>query len=117
MTRGPGAAVDGDTKGSLHRHPDGADSARPQNGMQLRCKYGLLASEEPAVDPATEGTQVIGDIHRATRGTCDQGQTVTVTVTGDRTGRRALLARGMPEDENGERRPPEWHRALNECGH
>ena len=110
MTRGPGTtsapipqwgtAADGDSKGTLHRHPDGA---RPENGMQSRRKYGLLASEDPAGDPAAVGTQVRRDGHGTTRGIPDQGQ--TEMETGDRTGKRTLLACSMSEDNNGERRP------------
>ena len=55
-----GTAADKDSMGTLHRHSDGADGARPENGMELRRKYGLLAPEEPAGDPAAAGTQVIG---------------------------------------------------------
>ena len=34
------------------RHHDGADGARPKHDALARRKYGLLASQEPAVDPA-----------------------------------------------------------------
>ena len=39
------------------------------------------------------------------------------TETGDRTGQRALLARGMPVDSDEEKRTPKWQWALNACGH
>ena len=35
----------------------------------------------------------------------------------DRTGQRALLPRGLPEDADEEWRPPKQPRALNACGH
>ena len=111
MISGPGAVADGDIKRNLHRHPD---VTRPENGMQLRREYGLLASEEPAVDPASAGTQVRGDGHGVTKGTDEQGQ--TATETGDGTRQRALLARGMPEEDIGEWRPPECQRVLSVCG-
>ena len=115
MTRGPGTAVllipqrvtaaDEDSVGTLHRHSDGANGNRPKNGMQWRLKYVLLEPEELEEDLAAAGTQIIGAVHRAKRGVDNQGR--TVTKTGDGTRQRALLARGMPEEDNGERRPPE----------
>ena len=113
MPRGPmtsappspqqGTAADKYSVGTLHRHPDGAGNASPENGMQLCRKYGLLALEKPAGDSAAAGTQVRGYGHGATRGTDNQ----RATETADGTGQRVLLASGMPEDDNGERRPPE----------
>ena len=38
-----GTAADGDNVGSTHRHTNGADIARPKNGMHTRREYGLLA--------------------------------------------------------------------------
>ena len=83
MTHGPGkaalpspqwgTATDGDSAGTLHRHSDGTDSARPKNDMQSRRKCALLAPEEPAGDPAATGTQVRGGGHRSARGADDQG--------------------------------------------
>ena len=92
-------AADRDSKGNLHRHPNGADGARPKNGMQLCHEYSLMALEEPVGDTAAVGTQVRGDSHWATRGANNQGQ--TETETGDGTGQRTLLARGMPEEDDG----------------
>ena len=66
-------AADKDRVGTLHRHSNGADGARPKNSMQLRREYVLLAPEEPLGDPADAGTQVRGAGHRDTRGTDDQG--------------------------------------------
>ena len=94
-----GKAADGDSAGTLHRHSVSADGARPENGMQLRCEYGLLAPEEPAGDPDVAGTQVRRDGHRATRGTDDPGQ--RATDMGDGTGQSILLTHGMPEDDDG----------------
>ena len=39
------------------------------------------------------------------------------TDTGDQNGQGALLECGHPEDDNEERKPPEWQRMLNACGH
>ena len=36
----------------LHRHPDGADGARPKHGALVRREYSILAPEEQAGDPA-----------------------------------------------------------------
>ena len=66
-------AADGDSAGTHNRHPNSADGARPQNGMQSRREYGLLAPEEPTVDPAVAGTQVRQEGHGATRETDDEG--------------------------------------------
>ena len=115
MTLRPGTAADRDSKGNLHRHPDGADGARPKNGMQLRCKYGLLAPEDLAGNPDTAGTQVRGDVQEDTRRTEEQG--LRPTDTGDGTVQRALLARGMLEDKEKVRRNPERQRAINACIH
>ena len=56
-----------------------------------------------------------GDGHGATRAT--EGQVQREKETGDRNGQRALLACGMPEDVDKERRPPNRPRALNARGH
>ena len=87
MTRRPGTAAapilhwgmtaDEDSVGPLKRHTVGADGDRPQNGMQLCCKYGSMAPEEPADNPAAAETQIRGAGHRATRGTKEQGKTMT----------------------------------------
>ena len=53
-------AADRDSKGNLHRHPNGADGARPKNGMQLCHEYSLMALEEPVGDtgaPASRKTR------------------------------------------------------------
>ena len=39
-------AVDNNSAGPLSRQYDGADGARPENGMHLHCKYDLLVPEE-----------------------------------------------------------------------
>ena len=114
MTSGPGllapsspqrvTAADGDSAGTHHRHTNSADGARTERAI----KYGLLALAEPAGDPASAGTQVSGDGHGATRGAEIQGH--RATEMGYRTGQRALLARGMLEDNDRERRPPERQR-------
>ena len=96
--------VDRDRAGTLHRHSNGAENARPKNGMQLRRKYGLLEPEEPTGDPAAAGTQVRGGGHGATSGVDGQGW--GETETGDGTGQRALLVHGMLEDNNKDRRTP-----------
>ena len=72
--------------------------------MQSRCKYGILAPEEPAGNPDTTETQEIGAGHWATRGA--EAQRWTETETGNKTGQRALLARGMPVVDNGGRSIP-----------
>ena len=97
-------AADRDSTGTLHRHPDGANGTRSENGMKSRCEYGFLAPEEPAGNPSTAGTQVSGDGHRATMGTDDPGQRATETRDG--TGQRALLVRSTPEEDNREQRSP-----------
>ena len=106
-----GTAADGDRAGTQHRHPDGADGARPGRAS----KYGLLAPADPAVDPAAAGTQVSGDIHGATSET--EGQVQRATETRDRTVQRALLVCGMLKDNDGEQRPPEWQCAINARSH
>ena len=56
MARGPRTATlprpndtvaDDDSVGTLPWQSDGADGARPENGMHPRFKHGLLAQEEP----------------------------------------------------------------------
>ena len=53
----------GDSTQTPHRHPDEADSARPEHGALARRKYGLMATEDPAGDAAAVVTQVIRDGH------------------------------------------------------
>ena len=128
MTLGKGPAAppipqrsttaDIDSSGNPHRHPDGADSsngARPKNSGLARREYDLLAQAEPVGNPISAGTQLSRGSHEATMGTDDQDQ--QATETGDGIGQCALLARGMSEDKNKERRPPKWKRVLNACGH
>ena len=77
MTRGPGpaaplhpqwsTATDRDSVGTLHRHPDIADGARPKHAN----KYGLLAPAETVGDPDVAGTQVRVDDHGAIMGVKD----------------------------------------------
>ena len=107
-----GTAADKDSAETLHRHPYGA---RAKHGALARRKYGLLAPAETAGDPAASETQVSGDGHKATMGTDDENQ--RERETGDRTGQRTLLARGMPEDSKEARRYPEHQRMLNRCIH
>ena len=93
-----GTAADDDSMGLQQRKFDSVDGARPKKGMNLRCKYVILAPEELVGGPATAGPWVKGTGHGATRGTEDQGQ-------------RALLARGIQELVNKEQIPP------NGCAH
>ena len=86
----------------MHSHTNGADSARPKNGMHTRRKYGLLVPTEPADDTASAGTQLSGDCHEATRGASKQAH--MATETGDRTGQRALLVRAPSARHEGGRR-------------
>ena len=79
-----GTATDNNSAGPQKKHYDGADGARPKNGMQLSREYGILASEKPVGDPATAGPWVRGAGHGATRGTADQGR--MKTEVGDKTG-------------------------------
>ena len=67
-----GTAADKDSAGSMHRHTNGADSARPKNGMHTRREYGLLAPTEPAENPAAAGTKVSKDSHEANMDTANQ---------------------------------------------
>ena len=53
-------------KARPHRHPDGANGARPKYDALSRRKYGLLAPEEPAGDPYTVEPQGSGDIPKET---------------------------------------------------
>ena len=71
--------------------------------------------EDPVGNPAAAENQVSRDCHEATRGTKDQDE--MGTETWDRTRQCALLACGMPEDSDKERRPPERQRPLNACSH
>ena len=75
-----------------HRHPNGANGARPK----CTSKYGLLAPADTAGNPAAAEIQVRGDGHEATIGMGDQGK--RETETGNWARQRALLAHGMPED-------------------
>ena len=110
MTSGPGpvapsipqqvTAADRDSAGIQHRHPDSANSARRGHASE----YSLLALVEPAGDPAATRTQVSRESHRTTRGKEDQCQRATKTSYS--TGQHALLACGMPEDNDRGRRPP-----------
>ena len=59
-----GTAADRNKVRPQKGHSDGADSARPKNGMHSRRKYGILSQKEPAGDPATEGPRLV-------RGTAD----------------------------------------------
>ena len=115
MPHGPGTAAllspqrgtvaDRYRAGPMHRHYDSANGARPENGIQLRRDYSLLTPEELVSDPAVAGTQVRGAGHEATSGTDDLGQ--TAMETGDETGQHALLARGMPEVNDGKKETPQ----------
>ena len=85
---------------STQRHPDGADGARPGHGALARCKYGLLALEEPAGNPAAAGPQGSGDSPENTTGT--GGTDKRETGTGERNEQRAPLANGQPLDKEEE---------------
>ena len=98
-----------------HRHPGGANGARPEHGALARRKYGLLSLEDPAGDPAAVGPQ---DSRNIPEETLETGSTYgRETGTGGRNGETALLACSQPEDEAEERVPPERQRALNICSH
>ena len=62
------AAAD-DNAGNLPQQSDGANGARPKNGMHLRREYGLLATEDPEGGRANTGPWERGDGHGATGGT------------------------------------------------
>ena len=106
-----GTAAGRGSKVRPHRHPDGAKGAVHERAS----KYSLLVPAELACDPDAAEIQEGGDGHEATMGTGDQY--VRETDTGDQTGKRALLARGMPEDADKERIPPKRQHALNACSH
>ena len=94
MMRGPrtaaplrpqqGMSTDEDSTGTQQQQSDGADGARPKNGMHSRREYDILAPEEPEGGPDNVGAQVRGAGHGATRGAADQEY--TETATGDETG-------------------------------
>ena len=46
---------------STQRYSDGTSGVRPEHGALARRKYGLLAPEEPAGDPAATGPQGSGE--------------------------------------------------------
>ena len=74
----------------LHRNPDGADGANPEHGTLGRRKYGLLAPQDLAGDPAAADPQDSGDI---LEDSLETGRTDgRNTGTGERNGRLALLA-------------------------
>ena len=99
-------AADNDSVVPLPRQSNGTDGARPQNGMHLRRKYGLLAPEEPEGGQANAGTLARGDGHGVTRGTVAEGR--MEIDTGFETGQHALLAHcGMQEGGNEEKIPPD----------
>ena len=75
------------------RQSNGADGARPENGMHPRRKYSLLAPEEPEGGRANAEPWESGDDHRDTRETSEEGRMETPTE--DETGQCMLLARGM----------------------
>ena len=81
----------------LYRHPDGDNVAKPKCAIE----YSLLELADPLGDPAAAEIQERRDIHKATIMTRDQDE--REMETGDRTGQRALLARGMREDADKER--------------
>ena len=85
--------TDDNSVGPLPRQSDGADGARPKNGMHSRRKYGLLAPEEMEKGRSNTGPRARGDGHRATIGTAEEGQTEMPMDA--KTSHRALLARGM----------------------
>ena len=90
QSRQCGMAADRDSEGTLHRYYNGANGARPKNGVQSRRKYRLLAPEETVGDPAAEGTQVRGYGHGAIRSADVQGR--RATDTGHKTRQCAFVA-------------------------
>ena len=120
MTRGTRTATppqpqrstetDNDSAGPQKRQSDGADGARPKNGMHLRRKYGILEPEETAGGPANVGLRVRGAGHKSIRGAADQ--LWTETDTGDETRQHALLLRGMQEDGTRSGAPPNCRARL-----
>ena len=105
LPRPSGTAVDNDSAGPLPRKSNGADGARSKNGMHLRRKYNLLASEEPEGGRANAGSRARGDGHGATRETVEEGRTETPTEA--KNGQRSLLARDMHEDGSEDQIPPD----------
>ena len=98
-----------------HRHSDGADGARPEHGVLVRCEYNLLAPKDPAGNPATAEPQGRGDSPKYTKET---GQTYGRDMgTGEQNGQRTLLACIQTEDKDEERGSPERQRAINACSH
>ena len=87
-----GMSEGGGIKVSMHRHPDIANRTRPEHGALARCKYGLLAPEEPAGDPAAAKQQDCGDSPEATMGTW--GPDERAMGTGDQNGHHTLFACG-----------------------
>ena len=63
-----GMAASRGRKVSMHRYINGADGARPKHGALTCCKYGLVAPEEPAGNPAAAELQEHGYRHEATMG-------------------------------------------------
>ena len=84
MTHRPGMAAalipqrdtagDEDSAGPLHRHHDGANGPRSENGIQYSHEYGSIAPEEPEGNPAAAGTQVKGVGNGAARGSVTRGR-------------------------------------------
>ena len=97
----------GDSTETPYKHPDGANSARPKHGALAHRKYSSLAPADPASNPVAAETQVSSNSHKATE-TEDQAQ----RETGDGTRQCVLLPRGMPEDANKERGPPNDSKRL-----
>ena len=100
---------------SMHRHPDGADGARPEHGALARRKYSLLAPKEPEGNPATAEPQGSGGRSKDTTG--KGGTDRRETGMGKRNGQRAILTCGQLEDKDEERGLPEQQCALNTCIH
>ena len=88
-----------------HRHPNGADSSRPDHGALTRHKYSLLAPEETAGHPAAADPKGSEDIPEETTGTGDTDG--RETGTRERNGQHTLLARGQIEGGEEDQGPPE----------
>ena len=104
-----------DRVGPLPRQYDSTDGARPENGMHPRREYILLTPEDLEGGQSNAGPRARGGGHRATRRMAEEGR--METPTGDRTGQRALLSRGMQDDGEEAHIPLNRLRVLNVCGH
>ena len=61
-----GMTVDDRSVETLPRHTSGTDGARPEHGVLVRCKYGLLEPAGTTINPADAGDTGSKAVHGVT---------------------------------------------------